>query len=150
MFRVSDVRLSRQQPYSLPGLASVTISVLGYHTLWTSQVNKGRMSGNLAPKAIQFLLKFESYWPVEALLTRYFQARCAEVHLLPMRQCLGTLSHGKGWAITDLQMLPRKVSFIQSEVCFLFSSFFSSFHSQLIFFKQAFSHFKANLWLSVE
>lgn len=134
MFRVSDVRLSRQQPYSLPGLASFTISVLGYHTLWTSQVNIGRMSGNLAPKAIQFLLKVESYWPVEALLTRYFQARCTEVHLLPMRQCLGTLSHGKGWAITDLQMLPRKVSFIQSEVCFLFSFvFFSSFHSQLVF-----------------
>lgn len=56
----------------------------------------GRMAGNLAPKAILFLLKFEHYWPVEALLTRYFQARCTDVHLLPMRQRLRTLSHGKG------------------------------------------------------
>lgn len=49
----------------------------------------------------------------------------------------------KGWAITDLQMLPRKVSFMQSEVCFLFSfvGFFFQFSLTIDFFKQAFFQF---------
>lgn len=143
MFRVSDVRLSRQQPHSLHGFASFTLSVLGYHMLWTSQVNVGRMSGNLAPKAIQFLLKFEHYWPVEALLTRYFKPDVLMFIFYLWGNVSGPWVMAKGWAITDLQMLPRKVSFMQSEVCFLFSFvvFFSSFHSQLIFSKQAFFQF---------
>lgn len=45
------------------------------------------------------------------------QARCIDVHPLPMRQCLWILSHREGWptqGITDLQMLAKEVSFSQN------------------------------------
>lgn len=75
MFRVSEVRLWSQHPHSLHGLASFTLSFLGYHMLWTSQANMGTMSGNLVPKAIQFFLKLESLWANGSITHKIFSSQ---------------------------------------------------------------------------
>lgn len=135
MFRVSEVRLWSQHPHSLHGLASFTLSFLGYHMLWTSQANMGRMSGNLVPKAIQI---FPQIGKPIGQRKHYSQDIFKPDVLMFIFYLWGNVSGhwvtAKGWAITDLQMLPRKISFIRSVVCFLFGFVFSSFHSWLIFF----------------
>lgn len=109
---------------------------VSYVLNFTGQDGKKSMSEILGPKAIHIF--FGQIGKTIGQWKHYSQIIFKPDVLMFIFYLWGNVSGhwvtAKGWAITDLQMLWRKISFIQPEVCFLFSFVFSSFHFWLIFF----------------